>query len=341
MNHVCRFALLGTLLALFSINASAQNTKKGDSEDSGEKVYDRTLHSAVWILIPVGGSKARTGTGAIIDTNRRLVITNYHVVRDDEHVLVHFPIFVNGKLVAERQAYTPNKSVPAKVIAREPRRDLAVIQLQGPLPPDAKAVKLAKDSPKPGQRVHSVGNPGASGALWVYTEGSVRQVYTQKFLARSKDGDAAFEVDARIVETQSPVNSGDSGGPVVNDKGELVALVHGHLEDNQARAVSKFIDVTEIRDLLISKHFAKLTPAKETEKPKEVQPTSDQEKIKPEEDTAAKKERDAARQLKYIKEFVTAGKTDLARDHCKDIIERFPNTKAAKEAKELLEKLKD
>jgi len=133
-----------------------------------------------------------------------------------------------------------------------------------------------------------------------------------------------------------------SGVTVVeNDKGELVAVVQGHLEDTQARAVSMFIDVTEVRDLLISKHLAKIAPPKETTLPKEVEPTSDQEKVKSEEDTAAKKERDAARQLKYVKEFVTDGKKDLARSHCHEIIEKYGGTKAAKEAQELLEKLKE
>jgi S1-C subfamily serine protease len=341
MKAVLRSTLFCTLLALLGANATAQNSKKTDSEDSGEKVYDRTLRSAVWILVPVGGGKARSGSGALIDAGRGLILTNYHVVRDDDRVLVHFPIYTNGKPVAERKAYSPNRSVPAKVLAREPRRDLAIIQLERPVPPEAKALKLAKDSPKPGSRVHSIGNPSASGALWVYTEGSVRQVYSKKFLSKGRDGEAPFEVDARIVETQSPVNAGDSGGPVVNDKGELVAIVEGHLEDSQARAVSMFIDVSEVRDLLVSKHLSKITVAKETEKPKDVQPTSDQEKVKTEEDTTAKKERDAARQLKYVKEFVAAGKTDLARDHCHDIIDKFPGTKAAKEAKDLLEKLKE
>ena len=32
-------------------------------------------------------------------------------------------------------------------------------------------------------------------------------------------------VEAMFLETQKPVNPGDSGGPTVNDRGELVAVV--------------------------------------------------------------------------------------------------------------------
>jgi len=340
MKSVCRLGFCFTFLAIIPFTAAAQNSKKNDSTDSGEKVYDRALHSTVWVLVPLGGTRAYTGSGSLIDASRRLILTNYHVVKENERAFVHFPIFEKGKPVAERQAYPTNKSLPGKVVAKDSRRDLALIQLDGPVPSEAKAMKLAKDGPSPGQRVHSIGNPGASGALWLYTEGSVRQVYRKQFRS-GKEGEGFIDIDARVVETQSPINAGDSGGPVVNDKGELVAVVQGHLSDAQARSISIFIDVTEVRDLLVSKHLVKLTPPKEADKPKEVQPTSDQETVKPAEDTAAKKERDAARQLKYVKEFIADHKNDLARSHCYEIIEKYPGTKAAKEAKDLLEKLKE
>jgi len=344
MMYARQLGILAISSFLFVSLAAAQNPKKTDPVDNGEKIYDRTLHSTVWILMPITGTRARTGSGSVIDLNRRLILTNYHVVGDDETGFVSFPIFQNGKLVAEREAYrAPGKRIPAKVVARDPKRDLAVLQLEGPVPAEARAIKLAKDSPSPGQHVHSIGNPGASGALWVYTEGSVRQVYHNKIHTMDRDSGKGFDIDARVVETQSPVNQGDSGGPVVNDKGELVAVVHGHLSDSQARSMSIFIDVSEVRDMLVSKHFAK-APMKEPEKPEkpmDVQPASQEEKVKTAEDTAAKKERDAARQLKYVKAFVSDGKKDLARKHCEDILEKYPDTKAGKEAKELLDKLNE
>ena len=54
---------------------------------------------------------------------------------------------------------------------REPRCDLAVIELER-MPPGVQALRLAASSVVPGQRIHSIGNPGVSGALWVYTPGS-------------------------------------------------------------------------------------------------------------------------------------------------------------------------
>jgi S1-C subfamily serine protease len=327
------------MLAAFLLAASAPGqTGKGSDTESGEKIYQRTLRSTVWVVVPFESRRARMGTGSLIDAHRHLILTNYHVVGDKDQALVYFPMFQKGKLIAERKAYIPgSKPIHGKVLVKDSRRDLALIQLDA-LPPDAKPLKLAKDSPRPAQTVHSIGNPGASGALWVYTVGSVRQIYHQKFRTSGRDGEEGFEVDAEIVETQSPVNQGDSGGPVVNDKGELVAVVQGHLEESKARAYSIFIDVSEVHALLHSKHV-KLAPPPPEEKPTEVQSTSDKSKVKSEEDPAAQKERDAARKLKLAKAFIDDGKKDIARKRCKDIVTQFPNTKAAKEAKELLEKL--
>jgi hypothetical protein len=343
MRRVCHLAFIGALLPFLGTSAIAQNSKKSDaSADSGEKIYDRTLHSTVWVVLPLGNSRVRTGTGSLIDGSRRLILTNYHVVGDKDSAIVYFPMYEKGKLVAEKQTYmTRGHAIPGKVIAKDSKRDLALIQLEGSIPSEAHSLKLSKESPSPGQRVHSVGNPGASGALWVYTPGSVRQVYHHKFRAAAQNGEDLFEVDAKIVETASGVNSGDSGGPVVNDKGELVAVVQGHLDEAKARSYSIFIDVSEVWALLASKRLAKLPAPPSEDTPKEVEPASDTIKTKPDEDIVAKKERDATRQLKYVKTFAAEGKNDLARSHCHDIIEKYPDTKAAKEAKELLEKIRD
>jgi S1-C subfamily serine protease len=134
---------------------------------------------------------------------------------------------------------------------------LALIELDQ-VPEDARALRLAPQSPKPGQRVHSIGNPGASDALWLYTQGTVRQVYLRSFVI-----DGQLEVRARVVETQSPINPGDSGGPVVNDQGELVAIVesaYGAQPGKDIRLISTFIDVSEVKHL-IRRHAKEHSPS--------------------------------------------------------------------------------
>jgi S1-C subfamily serine protease len=326
------------LATVLGVGLATGPVRAADGE-GGEKVYQRALLSTVWVLIPVGNGKATTGTGSLINVPRKLVLTNYHVVGEKENAFVFFPVIKREKgktrVVAERDAYLKGGArVPGKVVARDSKRDLALIQLEA-LPEGARALPLAQDGPDPGQRLHSIGNPGASDALWVYTSGTVRQVYRKHFHTGSRRGEDGFEVDARVVETQSPVNSGDSGGPVLSDRGELVAVTQGHIPDAQARLVSIFIDVSEVHALLKSKGWARPTATvkETTEKPKEVETTADRT-----EDAAVIAEHDATRKLKLAKSLAEDGLVEKARVRYQEIIDKFPKTKAAAEARELLAK---
>jgi len=318
--------LVSACLIPCAVPAQSENT---------ERIYQRLLKSTVWVVVPRSRDSATnrvqvaTGSGSLVDRARRLVLTNYHVVgRDSEHVLVTFPVHQDGKTaaVAERAFYQNmirnGRGIRGKVIAREPRCDLALIQLDT-VPEDARQLPLARESPSPGQDVHSVGNPGQSGALWVYTPGKVRQVYHHQW--HSGSGRDRLDLDARIVETQSPINRGDSGGPLVNNKGELVGVTQGHLLD--AQQISLFIDVSEVRELLKSK---KLLPA----------PIAETRSLASDgESRTHDDERKAATKLQFAKTLAQDGKLEKAKTYCEEILETYPKTKAAEAAKELLAKL--
>jgi S1-C subfamily serine protease len=218
-----------------------------------ETVYEKALPATVWV---VNAKKGSTGTGALVDARRKLVVTNYHVVEDSARVSAFFPCRdEDGEVIAERSYYVEQDNVralfrrrlagPAEVVARDPGRDLALLQLFQ-VPPDVLALPLAAAGARPGQNLHSIGNGGLGDALWVYTPGKVRQVRRRTFTV----ADGTQKVTARVVESTSPVNPGDSGGPVLNDRGELAALVQS--ANPQSQAWSTFIDVREIRALLKS-----------------------------------------------------------------------------------------
>ena len=71
--------------------------------------------------------------------------------------------------------------------------------------------------------------------------GTVRSVYDKKF--KSNHG----QHDFKVVETQSPIKPGDSGGPVVNEEGKLVAIAQSF--SPQMNLVSYCVDVSEIQSV--------------------------------------------------------------------------------------------
>lgn len=224
--------------------------------DAGTQVYSKVVRSTVWIHSRHGQFSA-TGSGSLIDRRRSLVLTNYHVVGDEDRATVVFPYYHNDKPIAERSEYQKRFNqigIRGRVIARDQQHDLAVIQIDS-VPAGVSALPLVEKSVSPGQAVHSIGNPGGSGALWVYTPGKVRQVYNKRWAAKLDNRVANFS--GMVVETDSATNPGDSGGPLVNDAGELVGVTQGGAV--QANLLSTFIDITEIKKFLNKPEVRKAT----------------------------------------------------------------------------------
>ncbi len=208
--------------------------------------YQRTLPSTTWVITSDADNKTSTGTGVFVDAERRLVVTNAHVVGDSRSAVIFFPDIKDDLPAVKRKHYLDRVlklGTQGKVLSVDPKRDLALIELPK-VPAGAEAIKLAEKSIVPGSSVDIIGNPGGGDALWVYTSGTVRAVYDKKF--RSSHGEHEF----RTVETQSPIKQGDSGGPVVNSDGELVAIAQSFSANSNL--VSFCVDVAEIKAFLNS-----------------------------------------------------------------------------------------
>src|SRR5262249_51859272 len=151
------------------------------------QVYERTLRSTAWVVSPLAKDKgAAIGTGVLVDQKRKWVLTNYHVVEDRTKAIVFFPMYRNGQVVTEPKQYIDGKKeehrlgIPGEVIAKDRRRDLALLQLPS-LPGGVQEIPLAAKVPKPGETLHAIGNSGAKdGTLWRYSKGEVRQVYAKR-----------------------------------------------------------------------------------------------------------------------------------------------------------------
>lgn len=245
LNRSLRQALAaGLLLAL------AASTAQADAN-----IYRQTLKSTTWVLAK-NSDGTSSGAGVFIDTDKKLVMTNAHVVGDARNTVVFFPEVKNGRPIVDRDHYLENVKklgIKGRVIAVDRKRDLALIQL-AKLPQDAKAIELADEGATPGEEVESIGNAGTTEALWVYASGTVRAVYQKQFRT------GAGEHDFKVVETQSPINSGDSGGPVVNSKGKLVAV--SQAISTKARLVSYCVDISEVKTFLASPWKAAPLPVK-------------------------------------------------------------------------------
>jgi HEAT repeat protein len=175
---------------------------------------------------------------------------------------VFFPEFTEkGQVIRERSYYEENRArlgIRGRVLDRDKTKDLAVVEVDR-VPENAQAVPLAKESAKELDRVYGIGGSSADlNALWQAHEGSVRQILPPV--------DGFGSLHCRLMISQQPTYHGDSGGPIVNNGVELVAIVQGGLpvkgeviRDRQGKPVilvegregmALNVDVEEIREMV-------------------------------------------------------------------------------------------
>ena len=129
-------------------------------------------------------------------------------VSHDGHLLT------NNHVVAEcgsMRVSEADKSVPAKVLATDAERDLALLQLPGTSPA---AVFRAEEKLRPGESVVVLGFP-LSGLLTsdpIVTTGIVNA------LAGPRD-------DRHLLQISAPIQPGNSGGPLLDSSGHVIGVV--------------------------------------------------------------------------------------------------------------------
>ena len=263
--------MLRLVFPLFAFALLGPLALAADDKAEGAKVYKQSVPSVVWVHSKRDNGLA-TGSGSLVDKERRLVLTNYHVVLDTPTAKVFFPHFREGQPVAEKDYYRDRAkrlAIDARVVTVDKAADLAIIRLES-VPDDAPALPLAAASPDPGETVHSIGSAGKSDALFGYVKGSVRQVYKKEWKAELAPRRVA-SFTAKVIETDSATNPGDSGGPLLNAKGELVGVTQGGALN--AQLVSTFIDVSEVKQLLATKAVKEVKADKPVAKKERTTPT--------------------------------------------------------------------
>jgi tetratricopeptide (TPR) repeat protein len=243
-------------LALFSPGTFCEPPQDRPPATSGgaaqqPNVHQQLLHATAYIEGRDKRGNVWSGTGWLLDEKRRLLVTNDHVVNTTspgsnlgelDRVSAWFPVFDNDEVIHEFQHYVEHvKPIPVTVIYTDAQRDLALVQIPSQ-PGYAAALKLAEKSPPAGERLHSLaGLPRGSQGLFIYTQGTSRAVYKRSLATGGQ---------VKVLETQMPLNRGNSGGAIVNDEGKVVAVFEGLNVEPGVQLVNMCIDLSEIRTFL-------------------------------------------------------------------------------------------
>ena len=160
------------------------------------------------------------GSGFVTSGNGRetYIATNAHVVEGAPYAV---SIWFDGG------------EMPADICALDASRDLCVLRCERPI--DARALRLSGAEVRQGDAVYAMGFPAAADILSdTLAYGSEEATITNGIVsavrsATLKKGGRAVE----LLQINAAVNSGNSGGPLFDEKGRVIGINTYNVEDSQ------------------------------------------------------------------------------------------------------------
>jgi serine protease Do len=154
--------------------------------------------------LPLGGNRmaptfqgGELGSGVIIDKERGFIVTNNHVIKDADQILIRLG---------------PGDDVPATVVGADPKADLAVLQVKSNL--QVQAEWGDSEKLEIGDWVLAIGSP--LGFDHSVTAGIVS--------ATDRKDVRISEFEFSFIQTDAAINPGNSGGPLINLAGQVVGI---------------------------------------------------------------------------------------------------------------------
>ena len=229
------------------LDKTLDEKKKIKFRGSAKQIYKNYSKSVFYLYNP---DVKAMGTGFLVDDSG-LVLSNWHVAEKATNMFV-WTLPEGGdksvKFLFEKQDY-----YMASVIATNKKQDLALIKVSG-LPKTIKPVNLGSDDQiEVGDNVYAIGHPISY--PWTFSSGMVSQV-RENF---EWDYDDTFTHTANVIQMQTPISTGNSGGPLFSSEGKVVGV--NTLGETQGQNINFAVAVNQVKQFIKENPYvAKVNP---------------------------------------------------------------------------------
>lgn len=182
------------------------------AEPNIEKMKSQTVRIDVTEIYP-NGRMSSNGTGFFV--TRKHILTNHHVCCGWERGIIGVKITVSRD---------QNRRYPAKIVAKIPVKDLAILELENEV--DVEPVTFSgRENLRELQEVIAIGFPGASNtgnaSEAEYFKPTVTNGKISKFKNTAMVGGLA---EAGMIQHTAATNPGNSGGPLFDECGNVIGV---------------------------------------------------------------------------------------------------------------------
>lgn len=191
--------------ALSAVATGVSTDSAGGGGSAGSSGWNRVAEAVVFVeCLDVSGSRIKSGSGFLVGDGRQIV-TNYHVVEDSRgNQCRRVRASLGGTF--EQQ---PTRQIPVRIERTAPERDLALLVMDPGAEPGT-TVAVSNEPLQAGETLTAVGYPTLGGRTLTLTTG--RYSGTQE-----RDG-------LTWIKTDTQISPGSSGGPVLNDRHEVIGV---------------------------------------------------------------------------------------------------------------------
>ena len=221
--------LLGLMcFSIFVISCATNSNNISVKENNNDfpSVIERVKASIVYVMASeledptINPAQNSACSGVVVENH--YIITNYHCIHNQKYLRIFY---------WDENDWEEHE---VSIIGRDPLADLALLEVtdkETPVP----FLKFAEGELKTGDEVFAMGHP--MGMTWTVTKGILSN--TDRF---------ARHPYVKAVQTDAAINKGNSGGPLLNMKGEIVAinsLMISKVNENAGLAISIRADVVK------------------------------------------------------------------------------------------------
>lgn len=167
------------------------------------------------------------GSGFIIN-NDGYILTNYHVIDGAKEVTV---------------TLSDNREVKASVVNYDADQDVAMIKINDDIEVPGVVELGDSDALQPGEEVLAIGNPLSKELSSTLTKGIIS--------ALNRSVETKTGVSTNLIQTDTAINSGNSGGPLINTKGEVIGINTLKASDG-AEGIGFAIPINDVKEKIES-----------------------------------------------------------------------------------------
>jgi len=195
-----------------AVGLAALHPAYAGGELSPRQIYKEMGRAVVLVFGTDGSAQGSAGTGSIITPDGQ-IITNAHVISKDGKPFKKVFIYLKPDKLSGSMQDDLKERFDAQIIDVDYDLDLALLKMKAP-PGNLPTIPFADpDQVEIGEPMVAIGHP-ETGGLWTMTTGIVSSVVKDFQGVKGKD----------VFQTEASINRGNSGGPLINQWGQMVGI---------------------------------------------------------------------------------------------------------------------